>query len=219
MKIVQTLAASAFALAAFGTAAANASIVISDNFDSSGTPGPNWSGDGIFQSIPQPGNVQGMPSVDLVGNVGGPAYFSSLAFSGNSIDLDGSTGNGHSPAGEIRSITSLALGDYTVEFDLAGNLRGATPETTIISLGSQSYSFTPLAIQAYTHYTLYFTGVSGQLDFQDQILSDQQGNLLDNVVVTTGVPEPASWMLMIAGFGALGFGLRGRRKAGAVAAA
>jgi hypothetical protein len=212
MTFRTTVAAAAIALSAFSISTANASILVfSDNFDNSGAPGPNWGGDGIFQSIPQPGNVQGMPSVDLVGNVGGPDYYGFLAMSGNSIDLDGSTGDGHSPAGEIRSIALLS-GDFWVDFDLAGNLRGYNPETTIVSIGGTSFSFTPDANQGYTHYTVYFTGVSGYLDFQDQILSDQQGNLLDNVVVTTGVPEPASWTLMIAGFGAVGFAMRGLRR-------
>jgi hypothetical protein len=212
MKILQTLTAAAIALAAFGTGAANAGIVLSDNFDSS-TPVLNWSGDSVFLSIPAPGNVQGKPSVDLVGG----NNFGYLAYSGNSVDLDGSTGYGNAPiAGEIQSIADLALGDYTVSFMLAGNLRGAYAQTTVVSIGDQSFSITPDAAQPYTLYTLNFLGASGHLDFLDQRVSDQQGNLLDNVVVTTGVPEPASWMLMIAGFGMLGFTLRGRK---AVAAA
>jgi hypothetical protein len=216
MRILQTVAAAAIVFCAFGAGVANAGVVLSDNFDSD-TAVLNWSGDSVFQSLPQPGNVYGQPSVDLVGVGDG---YGSLAYIGNSVDLDGSTGYGNAPiAGEIQSINSLAFGDYTVSFMLAGNLRGATPQTTVVSIGGQSFSFTPDASQPYTLETLYFTGVSGQLDFKDTPVSDQQGNLLDNVVVTSGVPEPASWTLMIAGFGLAGLAMRRRRKEGVLAAA
>ena len=76
-----------------------AGVVLSDDF--AGTAQGNWPGDSVFLSILQPGNVQGLPSVDLVG----PGFFANLAYgSGNSVDLDGSTGSGNSPAGELQSI-------------------------------------------------------------------------------------------------------------------
>ena len=48
-----------------GAPSAYAGVVFSDNFDAD-NPTLNWPGDGVFQSIPQSGNVQGLPSVDLV---------------------------------------------------------------------------------------------------------------------------------------------------------
>jgi hypothetical protein len=107
---------------------ANAAL-LSDNFDS-GTAMGNWPGDSVFQSFPPPGNVSGSPSVDLVG----AGFFSTLAMpgNGNSVDLDGSTGSGHSPAGELKSFLSFALGSYIVQFDLAGNLRDAPAQTTVV---------------------------------------------------------------------------------------
>jgi hypothetical protein len=186
---------------------AGAGVVLSDDFGTTGAQA-NWAGDSVFQSIPQPGNVQGQPSVDLVG----PGYFDNLAYSGNSVDLDGSTGNGNSPAGELQSVTSLATGNYTLQFMLAGNLRGAPAQTTTVSIGSQSYSLTPSNSTPYTLETLYFTGASGNLTFVDSGPSDQQGNLLDNVVLTTGVPEPATWAMMLVGFGGLGAAMRSARR-------
>jgi hypothetical protein len=179
----------------------SAGVVFSDNFDTSVAQG-NWPGDTVFRSIPQPGNVNGLPSVDLVG----PGYFQNLAFStGNSVDLDGSTGSGNNPSGELQSVTSLALGNYTVSFLLAGNLRGAPAETTTVTIGTQSFTFTPSNSTGYTPETLFFTNVSGPLSFTDSGPSNQQGNLLDNVVVTTGVPEPSTWAMMILGFLGIGF--------------
>ncbi len=67
---------------------AHAAVVISDNFSGS-TPQANWPGDGPFLSVPPPGNVQNLPSVDLMG----PGFFQNLAPVGqNAVDLDGSTG-------------------------------------------------------------------------------------------------------------------------------
>jgi hypothetical protein len=44
--------------------------------------------------------------------------------------------------------------------------------------------------------------------------SDNVGPLLDNVLVTQGViPEPASWAMLIAGFGLVGTAMRRRRTA------
>ena len=168
-------------------------------------PGANWVGDGIFTPNAGPGPVIGTPSVDLVGNVNGPAFFSNLAFNGNSIDLDGTTGSGNVPAGSIISGLLSSADGVTVTFELAGNLRGALPQTTVVSFGGQSFSFTPLASQPYTLETVFFTATSGFLSFTDTGPSNQQGNLIDDVTVTTGVPELSTWAMMILGFFGVGF--------------
>jgi hypothetical protein len=222
MKLIGVIATGALAAGILaGATSANAGVVISDNFDSD-TPMLNWPGDSVFQSIPQPGNVAGLPSVDLVSVSDG---FGNLVFQGNSVDLDGSTGSGNSPAGELRSVMSLPTGNYTLQFEFAGNERGATPETTVISLGGTSFSLTPPSSQGYTLTTLSFINESGNLSFTDLGPSDQQGNLIDNVVLsTTGVrsvatPEPSTWAMMVIGFAGLGFAAfrRGRKTSIAIA--
>jgi PEP-CTERM motif len=176
----------------------SAAIVLQDNFDGPAAQG-NWPGDAVFLSIPQPGNVSGLPSVDLVG----PGFFPSLAFSGNSVDLDGSTGSGNSPSGQLQSVASFALGDYTLSFVLSGNQRFVAEQTTTISLGGQSFSITPTD-DVYHTYTHTFVGASGQLNFVDSGPSNQQGNLLDNVVMAS-VPEPSTWAMLLLGFAGIGF--------------
>jgi hypothetical protein len=180
--------------------------VLSENFDSDGVT-LNWAGDSVFQSV-----VQNNASVDLVGVQNG---YGELAYSGNSLDLDGSTGYGRTPiAGEIQSVADLALGDYTVSFLLAGNLRDADAQTTVVGIGDKTFDFTPAASQAFTSYTLHFTGASGHLSFLDMGPSDQRGNLLDNILVTTGVtgvPEPAVWTMMLVGLFGIGGMLRRSR--------
>jgi hypothetical protein len=89
---------------------------------------------------------------------------------------------------------------------LAGNLRGAPDQTTLVSIGgSDPVSFTPLNTQPYTLETVFFKGVSGQLSFTELGPSNQQGNLIDNVSVITGVPESSTWAMMLIGFAGLGF--------------
>jgi hypothetical protein len=212
---IKSIAATVAVLAAGAWAqGAMAGVVLSDNFDA-GTAQGNWPGDTVFRSIPQPGNVPGMPSVDLVG----PGFFDNLAYStGNSVDLDGSTGSGNVPAGELQSVTSLPTGNYTVSFLLAGNLRTSAANPTVaVSIGGETIDVTPSSyLQPYTEYNLYFADASGQVDFKDLGPSNQQGDLLDNVVVS--VPEPATWAMMLVGFGGLGAAMRSRRRLAAATA-
>jgi hypothetical protein len=207
MKVLVPLVA----LIALGASvqSSSAAVVLQDNFDSSVAQG-NWAGDGIFQSIPQPGNVQGLPSVDLVG----PGFFGQLAFSGNSVDLDGSTGNGNTPSGQLQSVASFGLGDYTLTFVLSGNQRQVAQQTTTISLGGQSFTITPTDDLSHS-YTFTFFGASGQLSFTDSGPSNQQGNLLDDVVLSA-VPEPSTWAMMILGFFGVGFMAYRRKNQGSL---
>jgi hypothetical protein len=193
---------------------ANAYIVLQDNFDSD-TAVLNWPGDSVFQSVIPPGSI-GTPSVDLVGVGDG---FGNLAFSGNSVDLDGTTGSGNYPAGSLQSVISLPKGTYVVSFELAGNLRQAPAQITVVQIGNTSFTFDPAANQGYMLETVVFYDVSGHLSFTDLGPSDQQGNLLDNVVVST-TPLPSTWTMLIAGFAGLAFfAYRGTKKNSATRAA
>jgi len=183
--------------------------VLQDNFNSD-TPSLNWTGDSVFVPVPMSPS-EGYPSVDLVGG----SNFGNLAFSGNSVDLDGSTGTGFSPSGELQSVMSLAAGFYTVQFEFAGNLRSAPIQTTTVSIGNKSFALTPTsANMPYTLETLVFdTTTAGQLTFVESGPASQQGSLIDNVTVSTGVPELSTWTLMLVGFAGLGFaGFRSQRK-------
>jgi hypothetical protein len=61
MKIWTPLIAAAAVVATVQTSPA--SIVLQDNFDSS-VAQENWVGDGVLPSIPKPGNVKGLPSME-----------------------------------------------------------------------------------------------------------------------------------------------------------
>jgi hypothetical protein len=204
----------AIAALACSTQAASAGVVITDNFTTNGqVPGGNWTGDATFVPIPS-SPVNGGPSVDLVGG----SFFGSLAPNAsnapapiqglNAVDLDGSTGTGFSPAGQLESVKSLLAGSYEVQFYLAGNLRGAQAQTTTVTIGNETITLNPNPVpntQDYTLYTLFFnTATAGNLIFTDQGPATQQGTLLADVTVSS-IPEPSTWIMMILGFAGLGF--------------
>jgi hypothetical protein len=190
-------------------ASAQAGVVLSDNFNSDGQV-LNWPGDAVFTSTSPAGNAPGPASTDLIG----PGFYPLCAAGqGNCVDLDGSTGSGNLPeAGQLDSNTIFGPGTYTLTFDLAGNQRGAPAQTTVISLGTWSTSLTENASDPWATYTFTFTTTTGgALQFADLGPSNQQGNLLDNVLLSY-VPEPATWAMLLAGLGMLGAGLRLRRR-------
>jgi hypothetical protein len=185
-----------------------AAIVLQDNFNSSG-PGDtlNWGGDAVFKPTSPPG------SVDLIG-VGGSFDF--FPGHGSYLDLDGSTGSGNDPAGQITSVLSFGPGTYTVSFLLGGNHRGAPAQETVVSLGDFSQAITLASGDPLTSYSFTFTtAIGGALQFTETGPSNQQGNILDDVVLTA-VPEPSTWAMMILGFLGVGFVAYRRKSAAAL---
>ena len=131
-----------------------------------------------------------------------------------------------------QTITGLTVGkQYTVSFDWAGaqqvNFGGPTTEGWQVSFGGATQSTATLdnADHGFTGWqkaNLTFTadGASDMLSF----LATGGPNsgvppfaLLDGVSVT-GVPEPATWAVMLVGFGGLGAAIRSRRKQAAATA-
>jgi len=187
---------------------ASAVVLLADNFDSQTPDQLNWAGDTVFLPTSPPGTV------DLIG-VGGAFDF----YPGNGayLDLDGSSGSGNDPAGEITSIASFVAGAYNLTFQLGGNARGAPAQTTRVSLGNYSVDILLSSADPLTNYSFTFNTTGGQLKFTELGPSNQQGNILDDVELSTsrsaGIPEPASWAMMIMGFGGVGGLLRRRRLA------
>ena len=209
MKSIAIAAGAAAAVLAAG--AASASVVLSDNFDSDAQK-LNWRGDAVFSSLPGPANEEPrIASTDLIGT----GFFNFYPGHGNYVDLDGSTGWGNTPyAGILQSNASFGAGTYTLSFDLGGNARGAAAQTTQIWLGSTLVA--SLTLDSSSPWTLYRYSVDtagGNLVFDELGPSDQQGNILDNVTLATGVPEPLSWTMMLLGAGLVGGALRRSRQA------
>jgi len=225
-RILALGAALTFGLTA-QTALASPVTSISDNFTTGDTPTLNWAGDSVFSSITPPNSV-GSPSVDLVGG----SLFGNLAPNGsnapsplatsnfNAVDLDGTTGSGNLPAGELQSKDSLLLGNYHVSFWLSGNQRDdLTPKITLFSIGGIPLEvLAPSDTQHYTHYVFDFKGVQGQVAFTEFGPSNQVGNLLADVNITqtngtiAPVPEASTWAMLLLGF--VGIGLLSYRGKG-----
>lgn len=197
-----TTFAAAAAIAALIAGHASAASLLSDNFNAD-VQALNSPGDATFLSTSPPG------SIDIIGT----GFFDLQPGNGNYVDLDGSSGNGHNPAGQLTSVMTFGPGNYTLTFDLAGNLRGAPAQTTTASLGSFSQIFSPANNSGFALQTVHFhTTTGGSLIFTEGGPSNQQGNLLDNVTLTSGIPEPASWAMMVVGFGGLGGLMRAKRR-------
>ena len=79
---------------------------------------------------------------------------------------------------------------------LAGNERNYPSQTTVVSIGDQTWDITPTNSSAYTLYTHTFVGASGIFSITDTGPvpgnSNQRGNLLDDVVVSSSVPETSA---------------------------
>jgi hypothetical protein len=146
-------------------------------------------------------------------------------------DPDYNPSNTHSATGGVggavfQTINGLTIGDtYAVTFYQAGaqqhGFSGITTESWQVSLGAQTKDSPTLtnASEGFTGWssdTLDFTATSTSevLSF----LAEGTGGsgeppfaLLDGVSLTQ-VPEPATWTMMLVGFGALGTAVRSRRK-------
>ncbi len=217
MKLL-TATAAILATTAFA-GAANAVVVLSDDFNNDAMQ-LNWSGDSSFTSLAIPtvhGKTTRFSSTDLIGS-----NFKGLCLGGGRcVDLDGSTGNGNTPAGELQSNTTFGANYYTLSFGLNGNQRGAAPQTTTITLGGITVASITLASNApYQVYTyLVHTTQAGYLNFIESGPSSSRGSLLDNVsLATVSVPEPASWALMVLGIGGIGGVVRSRRNSASATA-
>ena len=130
-------------------------------------------------------------------------------------------------AGGVEQTFDTVLGQaYLVDFFLAGNPDGGLGVRSEVTSATGGLNQTNLFVVAggntranmgWTRYSYSFTatGASTTLSFASNE-NNPYGPALDNVSVTAaGVPEPASWALMMVGFGGLGAVLRSRRRAAA----
>jgi hypothetical protein len=189
--------------ALLSASAAQAATVYADNFDTDTLALNALSFNGGW-------SVSG-GTVDVIGAGG---IFDLAPGNGRYIDLDGSSNN----AGIFANAVSVVSGQtYTLSFDLAGNQRGAGPDTVEVNFGSVSQVYTRNAGDAFTTYTLSYTATStGKAGFSFiDSGNDNQGALLDRVAVASAaapVPEPASYGMLLGGLGLLGAVARSRRR-------
>ncbi len=222
----------AIALTAMTTSPAFAGVVFSDNFDgeNGGATALNYTGYANFAST-------GGGTTDLVAN----GDFS-IACSGSCVDLDGSPGPGELTSlnsfafntGDFVRLTfdiggsqrrsgsdsflagfdfgsAVMIDDYG--FNFSGTDQIVIPSTNTSNITTSS----TVAFDApfFTRSIFFTAGSAGSLNFKfGSSSADNVGPLLDNVSLSIGapVPEPATWAMMIFGFGLVGSALRRNRK-------
>jgi hypothetical protein len=124
-------------------------------------------------------------------------------------------------------ITGLKAGEkFTVGFDWAAaqqnGFDGPTTEQWQVSLGSQTistavYSNPNHGFSGWMHESFVFTATGTQEVLSFLAVGTPEGrppfSLLDGVTGTGAVPEPATWAMLLAGFGLVGVAARRRRTA------
>lgn len=201
------------AVALIGTSiAASAGTLFSEDF-SGATPGTYGS------AIPGSAFAVTAANIDIVGQLNGSFFTCTDNPGGNCIDLVGNNG-----AGAITSNPTFTLkagNSYTVTFGaiLQGYTAGQGFTSFTVGLGSlsqqESVTGTP------QQFALTFSPTAAQsnaaLSFTTDVAGDQvHGAVLDRISLTetapavSGTPEPASWALMLAGFGVVGGVMRRR---------
>jgi hypothetical protein len=198
-SISSLLVAAAFAV----SAPASAGVVFSDNFngENGGNSFLNYAG---FNNFTVAGQVDLVKSGDY-----------GISCDGACVDLDGSSG----PDSEDDFYLGFSFGsnlqllNYGFNFANSGDIIVLPSHTTsgiTTSSGiNGAFPFTP--------YSIFFTaGSAGTLKFSVGTHSaDNIGPLVDAVklsVTGNGVPEPAAWAMMLAGFGLVGVAMRRREK-------
>ena len=153
-------------------------------------------------------------NVDLLA----PGYFFNLcqAAGGSTpcVDMEGS-GNGTMTT---KTVFSVFAGDtVTMQFDLAGDQRNRSGNsvtaslvtTTGTTLFSETFTLASDApFQTFTRAVTIGADAAVRFGFQSGGPADSMGMLLDNVSFAAGVaapvPEPSTWVLLVAGLGAVG---------------
>lgn len=180
------------------------------------TPDQNWCCSLLGSAGPGYGVANGM-----VGPPGGAA----------SVVIDGTDGFG--PTGGYgyieQTISGLVAGEtYTLSFEQAGSqeysVTGDQTEYFLASLGDQSWSSTTMTVpsQGFAPWNAFSTsftwdGVGDVLEIAAVGSGEPAFAMLADVSLTSSVPEPSTWAMIVAGFAGLGLLARARRNVVAAA--
>ena len=202
------LLASAALIAVFAASPAMAANLLTNgNFENTGFGGTtSYYNVGLDHAIPSDfGWSVPINNVDIVAN---GQYGPALSNGGNYVlDLVG-----YGSTGAISQLLTTTPGQlYRITLNYVGN--SGTPGFTAGISANSAPVGTITSGSTWNTFTTTFTATSGSTLFQisEGIGGGNGGVFLDNIDVSA-VPEPATWAMMLAGFGMIWFGLRSRRK-------
>ncbi len=127
-----------------------------------------------------------------------------------SVDLDGDA-----PGGISQTLSLTSGKSYTLSFYLSGNPDGyPTTKTVNVSVGNlnETFTYTLGASNSETNMNYVFEKVAFTASATNTLAFASQDNdgspwgpVVGGVSVSSSVPEPSTWALMLAGFAGLGF--------------
>jgi len=208
------LAGAVTAASLFGAGAASGATVLFSDFEEAAVP---TGGFAFFDAADGWTKTTGTTGIEIQDHAAGaPAATGGQQF----VELD-------SDSNSSMFYTFAAGGTYTVDF-LYSPRPGIGPDSNTISLYLNGVLLTPPGsltggpLDA-TDWNAYgsnaFTAAAGDtLLFAAEGTSDSLGGYLDNIQISTAIPEPATWAMMLFGFGGLGALLRRRRSLAGFAA-
>jgi PEP-CTERM motif len=120
------------------------------------------------------------------------------------------------PVGSVgginQTLATIAGQSYQISFDLQND--GGTPSSFEALFGSnQLFSLTNSEAFGYTTFSTTLTAIGASTDLSFSFRQDPRFFSLDNISVTAvsgAVPEPATWAMMLLGFGMVGASMRRR---------
>lgn len=193
-KFLLPLAASAIAAAS----PASAAVVFTSTFE--GVPG--GPGAGSYVILPSADGWTGSPNIELQNNVAGaPAPTGGQVF----VELDA---NFNSAMSRV-----IGAGTYNLDYlysprpNVALGSNGIEVLLNGVSLGIQAQQGVGATSWSQVFLGPFTAAAGSTLTFRAVGTSDSLGGYIDNITLTA-VPEPASWALLILGFGVIGGALR-----------
>ncbi len=196
-----------YAVALLGAAPVSAANLIANGgFENTG-----FGGTGSYYNVGNSGADHVVPAdfgfavpvnnVDIIAN----GVYTPFLATGGAYNLDLV---GYGSTGAIRQSFATMLGKvYTVSIDFTQNGSGKVADV-LVDGGAIG---TLTATGAWQNFTTTFVGTGSTVTFDiaETVGGGNGGVVLDNISVVA-VPEPATWGLMIAGFGMVGFAARRR---------
>jgi len=190
---------------------ASAAILVDGNFDNPPVLNPfqTMFGGGAFGGPTSNAWTILGHSIDEIGT-----YWQNPVAGGGSIDLDGEL-----PGGISQSV-NLGGGTYQLSFFLSGNPDGGDPTKSLaVSIGdvsNQLFTYTTgtntRGDMQYVLETVTFHAGAGTnvLSFLSQDVASSYGAVIGGISIVP-MPEPATWAMLILGFGGIGMMLRKSR--------